>query len=111
MLGVVYPYFTLELMLDRYRRVLLEMRRSWDEFEAARQEFYMARAEFTNTLDVWSSKERLRDRDYNKKLAHHCERLRQLGTEHVDKALEETRKSMSEMVWLLAPSDKDSRNS
>jgi len=109
--GVVYPYFTLELMLDRYRRVLLEMRRSRDEFEAARQEFYMARVEFTNTLDVWSSRERLRDGDYDKKLSHHCERLRQLATEHVDKALEETRKSMSEMVWLLAPSDKNLRNS
>jgi len=108
--GVVYPYFTLELMLDRYRRVLLEMRRSRDEFEAARQEFYMARVEFTNTLDVWSSRERLRDGDYDKKLTHHCERLQQLGTEHVDKALEETRKSMSEMVWPLAPSDKNSWN-
>ena len=98
-------------MLNRYRRVLLEMRRSRDEFEAAREEFQMARAEFTNTLDVWSSKERLRDGEYDKKLALHRERLQKLGTQHVDKALEETRKSMAEMVWPLASSYKNSRNS
>lgn len=94
-------------MLNWYRRVLLEMRRSRDEFEAARQEFHVARAEFTNTLDVWSSKERLRDGDYDKKLALHCEKLQQLGTEHVEKALEETSKSMLDMVWQLVPADKN----
>jgi len=98
-------------MLSRYRRVLLEMRRSRDEFEAAREEFQTARDEFTNTLDVWSSKERLRDRDYDKKLVLHCEKLQKLGTQHVFKALEETSKSMSEMVWLIPSSNKNSPNS
>ncbi len=77
------------------------MRRSRDEFEAAREEFQRARAEFTNTLDVWSSEERQCDHDYNDKLAHHCKTLKMIGTQLVDKALEETSKSMSEMVWQL----------
>jgi predicted nucleotidyltransferase component of viral defense system len=82
------------------------MRRSRDQFEAAREEFQRARAEFTNTLDVWSSKERLRDGDYDKKLTIHRETLQKLGTQHVDKALEEAISSMSEMVWPLASSEK-----
>jgi hypothetical protein len=87
------------------------MRRSRDEFEAAREVFQMARAEFTNTLSFWGSKERLRDGEYDKKLAKHCERLQNLGTQHVEKALKETSRSMPEMVWPLASSDKNSRNS
>ena len=96
-------------MLNPYRRVLLEMRRSRDEFEAAREKFQTARAEFTNMLNVWNSKELLRDREYNQKLARHCETLQKLGSQHVDKALEETHKLMSEMVWPLLSSDKNSR--
>ena len=98
-------------MLNLYRRVLLEMRRGRDEFEAAREKFQTARLEFTNTLNVWSSQELLRDRDYNEKLARHCETLQKLGSQHVKKALEETRKSMSEMVWPLPLSDENSPNS
>ena len=85
-------------MLNRYRRVLLEMRRSRDDFEAAREQFQKARAQFTNTLDLWSSKERLRDHEYETKLAQQCAILQKVGTQHVLKALEETRKSVSEMV-------------
>jgi hypothetical protein len=87
------------------------MRRSRDEFEAAREKFQMERAEFTNTLDVWSSKERLRDRDCDTKLAHHCKTLQKLGAQHIDKVLEETSKSMSEMVWPFPSFDTNSPNS
>jgi response regulator RpfG family c-di-GMP phosphodiesterase len=88
----------LELMLNWYRRVLLEMRRSRDDFEAAQEQFQMARVEFTSTLDIWSGKEQQRDRDYDKKLAQYCATLQKFGTQHVLKTLEETSKSSSEMV-------------
>jgi len=98
-------------MPNRYRRVLLEMRRSRDEFEAAREEFQRARAEFTNTLGVWSSQERLRDLHYNSELARRCKILQKLGPQHIDTALQETSKYMSELVWPFPSSDKNSWNS
>jgi len=105
---VIFSHFVLDLMLNRHRRVLLEMRRSRDEFETARNEFQMARAEFTSTLQVWTSQERFRDNDSNKKLALHLETLQKLGTLRLSEVGKEMSKTMSEMVCRLRSSNKDS---
>jgi hypothetical protein len=83
------------------RRVLLEMRRSKHEFELARDEFQRVRAEFINTLDVWSQEERRRDIEYDQKLNQSIQRLRDVGEQSVHKAIEETIRNMSYEVRLI----------
>ena len=77
------------------------MRRSKLELELARDEFQRARAEFTNTLDVWSQEERRRDIEYDRKLNQSIQRLRDVGKQSVHKALEETIRNMSDKVRII----------
>jgi hypothetical protein len=77
------------------------MRRSKHELELAREEFQRARAEFTNTLDVWSQEERRRDIEYDRKLNQFIQRLRDVGKQSVHKALEETILNMSDKVIVI----------
>ena len=87
------------------RRVLLEIRRSRSDLEAAREAFHRARAEFTDILDVWQAGEELRLLEYHRQLGQRSQRLRDIGNQCVLKALDETRKSMLELVWLSLHSD------
>ena len=77
------------------------MRRSKHELELAREEFQRARAEFTNTLNVWSQEEQRRDIEYNRKLNQSIQRLRDVGKQSVHKALEETIRKMPDKVRVI----------
>jgi hypothetical protein len=77
------------------------MRRSKHELELARDEFQRARAEFTNTLDVWSLEEQRRDIEYDQKLKQYIQKLRDAGKKSVHKALDETFRNMSDKVRVI----------
>ena len=91
--------------MHRKRRVLLEIRRSRVDLEAAREAFHRARAEFTDTLDAWQAEEELRFMECHRQLNQRSQRLKDIGNRCVVKALDETRKSMLELVWLSLRSD------
>ena len=80
------------------RRVLLEMRRTKNELEVAREKFQLARTEFTNTLNTWSCDEQQQDLTYNQMLASGMKNIRDSASKHIKTALDDT---LSEKVCIF----------